>query len=245
MAKNKNLKKAKKAKNDEFYTQLTDIEKELRHYKKHFKGKIVFCNCDDPEYSNFWKYFSLNFEELGLKKLVATHYEADKPSYKLEMWKDEAGVHCNIKTLEGNGDFRSPESIDLLQEADIVVTNPPFSLFREYVSQLMTYEKKFLIMGNQNAVTYKEFFPLIKDNKVWPGFSFNKTMEFRVPDSYPLTGSNTRQDEAGNKYIKVPAIAWYTNLDIDKRHEDITLYRRYLPDDYRQYVIHSSCLTGH
>ena len=109
----------------------------------------------------------------------------------------------------------------------------------------MTYEKKFLIMGNQNAVTYKEFFPLIKDNKVWPGFSFNKTMEFRVPDSYPLTGSNTRQDEAGNKYIKVPAIAWYTNLDIDKRHEDITLYRRYLPDDYRQYVIHSSCLTGH
>lgn len=218
MAKNENLKKAKKAKNDEFYTQLTDIEKELRHYKKHFKDKIVFCNCDDPEYSNFWKYFSLNFEELGLKKLIATHYEIDKPSYKLEMWKDEAGVHSGIKTLEGNGDFRSPESIELLQEADIVVTNPPFSLFREYVSQLMTYEKKFLIIGNKNAITYKEFFPLLKEDKVWIGY--NSVKEFKQPDGTVKKFGN---------------IGWYTNLDIDKRHEDITLYRRYLPDDYPRY----------
>lgn len=134
MAKNENFKKAKKEKNDEFYTQLTDIERELRHYKKHFKDKTVFCNCDDPEYSNFWQYFSLNFEELRLKKLIATHYETKKQSYMLEMWKDEAGVHSGIKTLKENGDFRSPESIALLQEADIVVTNPPFSLFREYIA---------------------------------------------------------------------------------------------------------------
>lgn len=218
MAKNENLKKAKKAKNDEFYTQLTDIEKELRHYKKHFKGKIVFCNCDDPEYSNFWKYFSLNFEELDLKKLIATHYEIDKPSYKLEMWKDEAGVHSGIKTLEGNGDFRNPESIELLQEADIVVTNPPFSLFREYVSQLMTYEKKFLIIGNKNAITYKEFFPLLKANKVWIGY--NSVKDFKQPDGTIKKFGN---------------IGWYTNLDIDKRHEDLTMYKRYSSKEYPKY----------
>lgn len=230
-AKNENLSKARKAKNDEFYTQLSDIEKELRHYKKHFEGKTVFCNCDDPEKSNFWQYFSLNFEELKLKKLIATHYETTKQSYKLEMWKDEAGVHSGIKTLEQNGDFRSPESIALLQEADIVVTNPPFSLFREYVAQLMEHKKKFVILGNINAVTYKEIFPLIKNNKIWAGFSFNKTMIFTMPEHYK---GDTR-DENGNKIAKVPAIAWYTNLDIDKRHEDLILYRHYNSEDYPKY----------
>ena len=218
MAKNENLKKAKKEKNDEFYTQLTDIEKELRHYKKHFKDKIVFCNCDDPEYSNFWRYFSLNFEELGLKKLIATHYEPHKQSYKLEMWKDEAGVHSGIKTLKENGDFRSTESLELLQEADIVVTNPPFSLFREYIDKLMKYEKKFLIIGNKNAITYKEFFPLLKENKVWIGY--NSVKEFKQPDGTIKKFGN---------------IGWYTNLDIDKRHEDITLYRHYTPEEYPKY----------
>lgn len=218
MAKNENLKKAKKKKNDEFYTQLTDIEKELRHYKKHFKDKTVFCNCDDPEYSNFWKYFSLNFQELGLKKLIATHYETEKQSYMLEMWKDEAGVHSGIKTLKENGDFRSPESIALLQEADIVVTNPPFSLFREYIAQLMEYEKKFLVIGNKNAITYKEFFPLLKENKVWIGY--NSVKEFKQPDG--------TMKKFGN-------IGWYTNLDIDKRHENIALYKRYSPEEYPKY----------
>lgn len=220
MAKNENLKKAKKEKNDEFYTQLTDIEKELRHYKKHFKDKIVFCNCDDPEYSNFWRYFSLNFEELGLKKLIATHYEPHKQSYKLEMWKDEAGVHSGIKTLKENGDFRSTESLELLQEADIVVTNPPFSLFREYIDKLMKYEKKFLIIGNKNAITYKEFFPLLKENKVWIGY--NSPTEFTLPD-----GTITKKISGLTR--------WYTNLDIDKRHEDITLYRHYTPEEYPKY----------
>ena len=231
MAKNANLHKAKDAKNDEFYTQLTDIEKELKHYKHHFENKIVFCNCDDPEYSNFWQYFSLNFDELGLKKLIATHYDREKPSYKLEMWRDEAGVHSGIKTLTEDGDFRSSESIELLKEADIVVTNPPFSLFREYVAQLMEYQKKFVIIGNINAVTYKEFFPLIKENKVWAGFSFNKTMIFAMPEHY----KGETRDEHGKKIAKVPAIAWFTNLDIDKRHENLILYKKYTPEEYPKY----------
>ena len=236
MAKNENFKKAKKEKNDEFYTQLTDIERELRHYKKHFKDKTVFCNCDDPEYSNFWQYFSLNFEELRLKKLIATHYETKKQSYMLEMWKDEAGVHSGIKTLKENGDFRSPESIALLQEADIVVTNPPFSLFREYIAQLVKKKKKFLIIGNNNAITYKEFFPMLKENKVWLGYSANKTFTFQMADDYELSGKGAYQDkETGKKYCKVPAITWYTNLDIDKRHENLTLYKKYSPDEYPKY----------
>lgn len=229
MAKNANLHKAKDAKKDEFYTQLSDIEKELKHYKKHFEGKVFFCNCDDPEHSNFWQYFSLNFDELRLKKLIATHYDREKPSYKLEMWRDASGVHSGIKTLTQNGDFRSSESIGLLKEADIVVTNPPFSLFREYVAQLMEYDKKFIIMGSINAVTYKEFFPLIKDNKVWAGFSFNKTMEFVMPDDYVLKGK-AFVDSNGKKHGFVPAIAWFTNIDIKKRHEDLQLFRRYYDD---------------
>lgn len=229
---NKSLNAANKAKNDEFYTQLTDIEKELKNYKKHFKDQIVFCNCDDPEYSNFWKYFSLNFDHLQLKKLVATHYETEKASYKLEMYRDEAGVHTEIKTLKQNGDFRSPESIELLQTADIIVTNPPFSLFREYIAQLLKYDKKFLIIGNMNAITYKEIFPLLKNDKMWLG-THNGTHEFKVPDTYDK--GNIRIESDGKKYAKLGNIAWYTNLDNSKRHEDIILYRQYNEKDYPKY----------
>lgn len=218
MAKNSNLHAAKTAKNDEFYTQLSDIEKELAHYKEHFRGKVVFCNCDDPEWSNFWKYFSLNFDFLGLKKLIATHYDAEKQSYKLEMYRDDAGVHTDIKTLQQNGDFRSPECIELLKQADIVVTNPPFSLFREYVAQLMEYDKKFIVIGSQNAITYKEFFPLLKGNEVWMGYNYVK--EFKQPDGTVKKFGN---------------ICWYTNLDIKKRHDEIDLVEKYSPDKYPKY----------
>jgi hypothetical protein len=201
---------ANKGKNDEFYTQLSDIEKELRNYKEYLRNKIVFCNCDDPEESHFWRYFSENFEYLGLKKLVSTHFENEKPSYKLEIVADINGDGRTnrldtIRTpLMQNGDFRSPESIEILEEADIVVTNPPFSLFREYVAQLFEYDKKFIIVGNQNAITYKDFFPFIQQNKVWFGQSIHSgDREFRVPDSYPLNASGSRTDEAGKKYIRV------------------------------------------
>ena len=157
-AKNSSLIKASINKEDEFYTQLTDIEKELKHYKENFADKIIFCNCDDPDWSNFWLYFKLNFEHLGLKKLISTHFEISKPSYKLEF----DGKEVKETRLSQNGDFRSPECIEILKEADIVVTNPPFSLFREYVEQLIKYDKKFLIIGSQNNITYKEIFPLIK-----------------------------------------------------------------------------------
>lgn len=211
---NSNLHNAKKAKNDEFYTQLTDIEKELKHYKSHFEGKTVFLNCDDPESSNFWEYFKLNFEHLGLKKLIATHYDATQPTYKLEMTKD--GV---VKTpLVGNGDFRNAECIELLKESDIVVTNPPFSLFREYVAQLMEYNKQFLIVGNAAGVNYKNIFPLFKNNKVWFGYS-PRGMDFVLPDG---TTSNVNS-------------VWFTNLDISKRHQDLILFRKYTPANYPKY----------
>ena len=232
MSGNKNLHAANKAKNDEFYTQLTDIEKELKNYKEHFKDKIVFCNCDDPEYSSFWKYFSLNFDHLGLRKLTATHYETEKASYKLEMYRDEAGVHTEIKTLKQNGDFRSPESIELLQESDIVVTNPPFSLFREYIAQLIEYSKHFIVIGNMNACKYKEIFPLIKNNRIWLGIN-NGPHEFKVPGTY-MKGT-IRVDAGGQKYAKLGNIAWYTNMDIAKRHENIILYRNYTESDYPKY----------
>lgn len=187
-----NLAAAKRNKNDESYTMLTDIEKELRHYKHHFKDKIVFCNCDDPEESGFWKYFELNFEELGLKKLISTHFDSEQPTYKLELFadiNDDGKVNKGdiVKTpLKTNGDFRSPECIEILKECDIVVTNPPFSLFREFIAQLMEYEKKFLVLGNNNAVTYKEIFKLIKDNEIWLGYDSNKTMEFRLHPDYEV-----------------------------------------------------------
>lgn len=237
---NENLTQAKKNKQDEFYTQLSDIEKELKHYKQHFKGKTIFCNCDDPEWSNFWKYFELNFDHLGIKKLISTHYEDTKPSYKLEIIGDITGDgkvdHKDIiKTpLKQNGDFRSPEAIEILKEADIVITNPPFSLFREYIAQLMEYNKKFIVIGNQNAITYKEIFKLIKDNKVWLGYKFGD-MEFQVPDYYEPHATRYREDENGIKWRSFGNMCWFTNLDIPKRHEYIILYKNYNSDDYPKY----------
>ena len=241
MSGNKNLHAANKAKNDEFYTQLTDIEKELKNYKEHFKDKIVFCNCDDPEYSNFWKYFSLNFDHLGLKKLIATHYETEKTSYKLEMYRDEAGVHTEIKTLKQNGDFRSPECIELLQESDIVVTNPPFSLFREYIAQLIAYDKKFLIIGNMNACKYKEVFPLMKNNKIWMGntcFTGGAAYfmgDASLYDAEKMSNPKHAYMKDGIFYWRVNGVRWFTNLDTQKRHENILLYKTYNEKDYPKY----------
>lgn len=225
-AKNTNLNKAKTAKNDEFYTQLSDIEKELAHYKEHFKDKIVFCNCDDPEESNFWFYFAQNFQFLGLKKLISTHYETDKPSYKLEIVKDvNADGKINnldvIKTpLIQNGDFRSDECIELLKECDIVVTNPPFSLFREFVAQLVEYDKKFLIIGNKNAITCKEIFNLIKGGLMWLGY--NTPQDFIQPTDL------VKKSLSG-------MTRWFTNLAVKKRHEDLILFRNYNPEKYSKY----------
>jgi hypothetical protein len=225
MGKNSNLHRAKKAACDEFYTLLTDIEKELSHYKEYFRNKIVFCNCDDPEESNFWKYFELNFEHLGLKKLVSTHYETDKPSYKLELFSDVNGdgkINKGdvIKTpLKQNGDFRSPECIEILKECDVVVTNPPFSLFREYVAQLVEYNKYFLIIGSKNAITYKEIFKLIKENKLWLGYNYVK--EFKIP-----------MNEKGETTQKFGNIGWFTNLPINKSYDNLRLYRTYKGNEH-------------
>ena len=242
MSNNKNLKNAKQNKKDEFYTQLNDIEKELNHYQKYFENKIIFCNCDDPEYSNFWKYFELNFEKLKIKKVVATHYETDKPSYKIELINDinnDGKINSKdiIKTkLKQNGDFRSPECIDILKEADIVITNPPFSLFREYVAQLIEYNKRFIIIGNQNAISYKEIFTLIKNDKLWLGYSIHSgDREFKVPNDYELNASGSRIDENGNKFIRVKGIRWFTNLDYTERHEDLLLYKTFNIEDYPKY----------
>ena len=269
----KDLAQAKDAKKDEFYTQLTDIEKELRHYTEHFRDKVVFCNCDDPYESNFFKYFAMNFNRLGLKKLIATCYngspvqgnelllqfDSDNPeepkkiAYKIEISEvhdangdgaiDLADVRYllqndknAISILKGNGDFRSPECVELLKQADIVVTNPPFSLFREYVAQLVKYEKKFLIIGNVNAITYKEVFPLIKDNYLWFGASIHSgDREFQVPESYPLNAAGYRIDEQGRKFIRVKGVRWFTNLDYRERHEDLILYKSYNPEEYPKY----------
>lgn len=230
---NNRLNIAKAGKKDEFYTQITDIEKELGNYRQHFKDKVVFCNCDDPEESNFWRYFSLNFEHLGLKKLISTHYHDEKNTYKLEITKDINGDGKvnqldTVKTkLTQNGDFRSPECVEILEEADIVVTNPPFSLFREYVAQLMDYDKKFLIIGSQNAITYKETFQLIKENKIWTGVDNGGTKWFQVPDDYEIKTESRKKVVDGVKYFSMGSIYWFTNLDITKRHEDITLFRIY------------------
>ena len=235
---NENLHKAKEAKNDEFYTQLSDVAEELRHYKEHFKGKVVFCNCDDPSWSAFWRYFHLNFEHLGLKKLIATHYDKEKPTYKMEYeGGDDNDVEIGIKTpLEGNGDFRNQECIDLLKEADIVVTNPPFSMYRTYLAQLIEYKKDFIIWSNNNSITYKEVFPLIKENKIWLGYLANKTCIFGLPDNYAKWDEKiTEKMNDGHKYGKVPAISVFTNLDIKKRHEKLILWKNYTPDNYATY----------
>ncbi|MFA6304324.1 MAG: adenine-specific methyltransferase EcoRI family protein [Patescibacteria group bacterium] len=239
---NKNLRKASQAKKDEFYTQLSDIENELKHYKDQFRGKVVFCNCDDPKESNFVKYFSMNFEHLGLKKLIATHYKdanlfTKEAPYKLEYTGDKNGNRTPdpsefMKKMIGTGDFRSEECIKLLKEADIVVTNPPFSLFREYVAQLIEYRKKFLIMGNQNAITYKEIFKLIKENKMWLGQSLNgKNILFEIPDYY----ESYYKIIGGKKYAFPKGVVWFTNLDVPKRSEEMVLYKKYIKKDYPTY----------
>lgn len=244
MAKNANLHAAKTAKNDEFFTRREDIENELRHYAEHFRGKVVYCNCDDPTYSEFWQFFVRNFTAWGLKKLIATHYEPDAEvfSYKLEIAPDENGQFSlfqePIKTpLTCNGDFRSVECIELLKEADIVVTNPPFSLFREFVAQLLEYRKKFVIIGNINAVTYKEFFPLLRDNKVWIGPSIHSgDRAFYVPDDYPLKAAGCGIDENGRKWIRVKGVRWFTNLDHKDRHALLDLRGNYYdPEKYPMY----------
>lgn len=275
MAGNNDLHNAKKGKKDEFYTQLADIEIELKHYRKHFKDKVIFCNCDDPYESNFFKYFAMNFNYLGLKKLVATCYkgspitysqlsmfgdeetinviQSEKKPYKIEITEvidsngdgaiDLTDVEYLLKNkknaltlLKEDGDFRSDECVEILKEADIVVTNPPFSLFREYVAQIMEYDKQFLIIGNINAITYKEIFPLIKDNKMWMGYSIHSgDREFRVPDDYPLNASGYRIDEQGQKYIRVKGVRWFTNMDYIERHTNLDLWKKYTPEEYPKY----------
>ena len=273
MSRSSDLRKAKENKADEFYTALADIEVELKNYKEYFKNKIVFCNCDDPFESNFFKYFALNFNQLGLKKLICTCYDSspftgtqlslfdlnyeipnrNKKAYKIEITEvpdsngdgaiDLSDVEYLLKnkkntlcTLKGDGDFRSEECIKLLKQSDIVVTNPPFSLFTEFISQLYEYKKDFLIIGNVNAINNRDIFPLVMDNKMWMGVSIHSgDREFRVPDSYPLNASGTRIDEFGNKYIRVKGVRWFTNLDTKERHEKMILYKKYNPVEYPSY----------
>ena len=269
---NKNLSIAKEDKKDEFYTQLADIEKELKHYKNHFENKIVLCNCDDPFESNFFKYFAMNFNSLKLKKLITTCYagspivteqlslfdvdglvikkELSKNPYKLEITEvidsngdgavDLTDVEYLIKNkkntltlLNGDGDFRSDECIELLKEADIVVTNPPFSLFREYIAQLVEYQKNYIIIGNQNAITYKEVFPYIKNNEMWLGYN-SGAQTFRVPQTFEKDNVFIGND--GKKYAKFGNICWYTNLDISVRHEKLILFKKYNENDYYNYI---------
>lgn len=248
--KNKHLIKANKSKKDEFYTQLTDIEKELRHYKKYFKNKVVFCNCDDPRISNFFHYFSYNYEKLGLKKLITTCYKnqnADLFSQNVSekaIFLEYSGdknknnipdpKEIGIKHLKGDGDFRSKECIELLKQSDIVVTNPPFSLFREYVAQLIEYDKKFVIIGHQNSISYKEIFRLIKDNKIWLGYGFNRNMAHFINPNYEDYAADADHKEG---MIRVSGVVWFTNLDIQKRHEDLILYKTYEghEDEYPKY----------
>lgn len=278
---NSNLHKASKGKNDEFYTELVDIEKELKNYKDQFKGKIVYCNCDDPFESNFFKYFASNFKALKLKRLIATSY---KPSpianTQLGLFGDDktlepskgrpknnankfiindvsdidgdgafdlrdiseqlkANKNNEWSPMEGDGDFRSLESIELLKQADIVITNPPFSLFREYIAQLFEYNKKFLILGNMNAITYKEVFKFIKENKLWSGYGFNMSMVYKTPYSNTLEANQKfvigKGYNPNDGYVKVPAVNWYTNLDTDKRHEELILYKKYSLKEYPKY----------
>ena len=249
---NNQLSQAKKGKKDEFYTQLADIEAELKHYRGHFVGKTVLCNCDDPRMSNFFFYFVLNFHHLGLKKLITTCYKNQNPNscskntskqaVYLVYEGEDIGSPPNpniaglVHPLQGDGDFRSPECIKFLEEADIIVTNPPFSLFREYVAQLIEYEKKFIIIGNINAVTYKEIFPLIQTDQIWLGPSIHSgDREFEVPSSYPLTAAGIRIDDQGRRYIRVKGVRWFTNLDFPQRHQALILHKKYRPEEYPHY----------
>ena len=233
---NVSLSNAKRAKNDEFYTQLSDIENELKHYKSHFAGKVVYCNCDDARKSNFFRFFQKKFNDYGLKKLITTSYNENGHGSVLVYEGDTNGngklddSEIKVSELKGNGDFRSEECIELLKEADIVVTNPPFSLFREYIATLVQYNKKFLVIGNQNAITYKEIFPLIKENKLWTGNNMVKT--FRVPQ---VTNKNCEVLPNGDIIAKFGSICWFTNLDIKKRHEEIILYKKYNEEEFPKY----------
>lgn len=241
MAKNANLHAAKTAKNDEFYTQLTDIEKEMAHYKDFFKGKVVYCNCDDARESNFFKYFSLNFEHLGLKKLICTGYKADGKGVVLTYEGDKNGnrkvddEEIVVTELNGNGDFRSEECIEFLKESDVVVTNPPFSLFREYAAQLMEYGKKFIIIGNMNAITYKEIFPYIKSNELWLGASGFKDMAFKVPSDYEEKTCRFWIDKNGQHWRSLGNGCWYTNVPHAKRNTPIDLFKKYNAEEYPKY----------
>ena len=244
----RNLTEAKKNKKDEFYTQLSDIERELKHYKKHFKNKVVYCNCDDPRVSNFFHYFSYNFEKLGLKKLITTCFQnqnADlfsqndsEKAILLEYNGDKNGNNVpdpeeiGIIHLKGDGDFRSQESIELLKQADIVVTNPPFSLFREYVQQLIDFEKDFLIVGHQNAISYKEIFKHIKENKMWLGYGFKGGAAHFINKHYVDYATAGDHQEG---MIRVSGVTWFTNLDITKRHENLILYKKYNEEEYPKY----------
>ena len=273
MSDNQSLIVAAKAKKDKFYTQLEDIENELRHYREFFKGKRVLCNCDDPFESNFFQYFALKFNDLELKKLVTTSY-ADSPIAGLEIslfpdgktaymtevtelrdWNGDGREDLNdvkfaiehglykVTPLTGDlkycaGDFRSKELVDLLKACDVVVTNPPFSVFREFVKLMIDSGKKFIIIGNVNAITYKEIFPLLMSNKLWFGESIHSgDREFRVPDDYPLEAANFRVDENGIKYLRIKGVRWYTNFDISKFREDIPLFKSYReePERYPRY----------
>lgn len=276
MAGNANLQRANKEKNDEFYTQLVDIERELSHYKDHFKDKVIFCNCDDPYESNFFKYFALNFNLLGLKKLICTCYDSSPVAYtQLNMFGDDKVTPNNnrraykieinevldynndgavdladvkwllqndknsLQLLKSKGDFRSDECVELLKQVDIVVTNPPFSLFREYIAQIFKYQKKFVVLSNMNAITYKEFFPLIKDNRVWVGYGFNMSLVYKTPYPNLLEANRAFVKQKGynpdDGYVKVPAICWFTNLDTTKRHEELIMYKTYTPEEYPHY----------
>lgn len=226
------LHKARKAKSDEFYTQFLDIESELKHYRNHFKGKVVFCNCDDPRVSNFFKFFVSNFEELGVTKLITSCYRENERGFFFEYtnsYEEQNKLTSpEVKLFNEDGDFRSFESIELLKKSDIVVTNPPFSLFREYIKQLISNDKKFLIIGNINAITYKEIFNLIKENKVWLGINLGRGISgFIVPQHYELYGTEARIDELGNRIISPNNCLWLTNLDTFNRHEDIVLTKKY------------------
>lgn len=247
---NKQLSQAKKGKKDEFYTQLEDIDAELKHYRGHFAGKTVLCNCDDPRMSNFFYYFVLHFHRLGLKKLITTCYKNQNPDLFSRNSSEQAvylvyegedigsppnpNIAGLVHPLQGDGDFRSPECIKFLEEADIIVTNPPFSLFREYITLLMEHRKSFIVIGNQNAITYKEVFQYIRNNQLWLGYKFGD-MKFRVPDYYAARPTRFWIDKKGNKWRSLGNICWFTNLDIQKRHEELTLYKKYSPEEYPHY----------
>lgn len=283
MAGKEALARANRAKNDEFYTQLVDVEAELRHYRDQFRGKVVFCNCDDPYESNFFKFFAMNFNHLGLKKLITTCYTgspitgeqlslfdvegmpedtSEKPAYRVEITEvpdanndgaiDLSDVeyllkrgHNILTLLTSDGDFRSAECIALLEEADIVVTNPPFSLFREYIAQLVGHGKHFLVLGNQNAITYSDIFKLIKEDRLWLGYDNGGEKWFRVPDDYGHTTTEARiKVEDGVRYLSMGNIVWFTNLDTTRRHETITLYKRYSPAEYPRYDNYDAIEVG-